>query len=80
MIMEKKEPLIDVTTLDKKHEEETLDVSKLTKEETISEVLPDKESTEAESSEHETPMYLYVYGVRLPIPFDVTSCHLVSRL
>ncbi|KAH0938429.1 hypothetical protein HID58_005890 [Brassica napus] len=63
VIMEKKEPLMDVTTLDKKHEEETLDVSKLIKEETISEVLPTKEITEAESSEHETPMYLYVYGI-----------------
>ncbi|CAF2139704.1 BnaA02g16360D [Brassica napus] len=63
VIMEKKEPLMDVTTLDKKHEEETLDVSKLIKEETISAVLPTKEITEAESSEHETPMYLYVYGI-----------------
>ncbi|CAA7043102.1 unnamed protein product [Microthlaspi erraticum] len=64
VIMEKKEPSsIDVTTLDKKHEEETLDVSKPTKEETISEVLPAKEITETESSKHETPMYLYVYGI-----------------
>lgn len=65
VIVEKKEPSIDVTTLDKKHEEETLDVSKLTKEETISEVLPTKEITETESSEKETPVYLYVYGVTL---------------
>ena len=72
---------MDVTTLDKKHEEETLDVSKLIKEETISEVLPTKEITEAESSEHETPMYLYVYGVRLLIPFlCVTNGYMVSWL
>lgn len=49
-----------MTTLDKKHDqEETLDVPKLTKEETISEVLPTNEMAEAESSEHETPMYLW---------------------
>ncbi|KAF3520011.1 hypothetical protein DY000_02063783 [Brassica cretica] len=63
VIVEKKEPSVDVVTLDKKHEAETLDVLKLTKDETISEVLPAKEITEAESSEHETPMYLYVYGI-----------------
>lgn len=63
VIVEKKEPLMDVKILDKKHEEETLDVSRLTKDETISEVLPVEETTEAESTEHETPMYLYVYGI-----------------
>ncbi|KAH0897766.1 hypothetical protein HID58_047334 [Brassica napus] len=63
VIVEKKEPSVDVVTLDKKHEAETLDVLKLTEDETISEVLPAKEITEAESSEHETPMYLYVYGI-----------------
>lgn len=63
MIVEK-EPFIDETTVDKKHEEETLDVSKLAKEEIISEVIPTKEITEAESSEQETLMYLYIYGVR----------------
>lgn len=63
MIVEK-EPVIDETTVDKKHEEETLDVSKLAKEEIISEVIPTKEITEAESSEQETLMYLYIYGVR----------------
>lgn len=79
--MEKKEPSVDVVTLDKKHEAETLDVLKLTKDETISEVLPAKEITEAESSEHETPMYLYVYGVRLLIPFlCVTNGYMVSWL
>lgn len=68
--MEKKEPLMDVKILDKKHEEETLDVSKLTtNDETISDVLPVKETTEEESTEHETPMYLYVYGVRLTYSF-----------
>lgn len=60
---------MDVKILDKKHEEETLDVSRLTKDETISEVLPVEETTEAESTEHETPMYLYVYGVRLTYSF-----------
>lgn len=64
MIMEK-EPFVDVANLDKKHEVEALDVSELTKEETISEVLPTKEITESESSEQQTVMYLYVYGVRL---------------
>ena len=64
VIMEK-EPFIDEKTVDKKHEEETLDVSKLTKEETVSEVLQTKEITEAESSEKDTLMYLYVYGVKL---------------
>lgn len=63
--MMEKQPIIDVATADKKHEQETLAVSKLTKEETISEVLPTKEITEAESSEQETPFYLYAYGVRL---------------
>lgn len=62
VIMEK-EPFIDEKTVDKKHEEETLDVSKLTKEETVSEVLQTKEITEAESSEKDTLMYLYVYGI-----------------
>ncbi|KAG7589952.1 P-loop containing nucleoside triphosphate hydrolase [Arabidopsis suecica] len=62
-VIMKKEPFIDEMTVDKKHEEETLDVSKLAKEETISEVLPTKEITEAESSEQETLMYLYVYGI-----------------
>ncbi|XP_010428223.1 PREDICTED: uncharacterized protein ycf45-like isoform X1 [Camelina sativa] len=62
VIMEK-EPFIDETTVDNIHEEETLDVSKLTNEETVSEVLPTKEITEAESSGQETLMYLYVYGI-----------------
>ncbi|VYS50880.1 unnamed protein product [Arabidopsis thaliana] len=62
VIMEK-EPFVDEKTVDKKHEEETLDVSKLTKEETVSEVLQTKEITEAESSEKDTLMYLYVYGI-----------------
>ncbi|XP_024007905.1 uncharacterized protein ycf45 isoform X3 [Eutrema salsugineum] len=63
VIVEKKETLIDVMTLDKKHEEERLDVKQLNKEEAISEVLPTKEISEVESSEQETPMYLYVYGI-----------------
>ncbi|KAL1194101.1 Protein SEEDLING PLASTID DEVELOPMENT 1 [Cardamine amara subsp. amara] len=62
-VMTENEPLINVTTVDKKHEEETLDVLKLTKEETISEVLPNEEITEAESSEQGTPLYLFVYGI-----------------
>lgn len=64
MIIEN-EPSIDMRNLDKKHEDETLDVSNLTNEGTISEVLQTKEMTEAESSEHKTPIYLYVFGVTL---------------
>ncbi|CAN8235126.1 unnamed protein product [Cochlearia groenlandica] len=63
VITEKKEPLVEVTILEKKFEEVTLETLKVNKEETISEALPSKEITEAESSEHETPMYLYVYGI-----------------
>lgn len=59
------EPSIEMRNLDMKHEDETLDVSNLTNEGTISEDLPTKEMTEAESSEHKTAIYLYAYGVML---------------
>lgn len=69
MIMEKKEFFMDVMILDKKYEEEILDVLKFIKEEIIFEVFLIKEIIEVEFLEYEILMYLYVYGVRLFIFF-----------